>query len=169
VSAQIIQGWACRYGEKNKHWYHKNQRFESFDEGCFAGSLWGVWLGREHRYSERKIATQDDDSLELLETSEGLAFRAKLKPGDVEWIGGRSEASVSYVAKDTCIRKGIHTIKSAAILEIGLCHVATIRSTFALVCDANSVGTLEYESKNNFGSDAAFTKVMAALRNLDSK
>jgi hypothetical protein len=166
--AKIIQGYAALYGEKNKHWYWKNERFEVFDKNCFAGSLWGVWLGRDHRYTERRIAEQDDGSLEIYDSDIGLAFRAKLKPGDLEWIDGRSEVSVSYISKETAERNGTHVIKSAAILELSLCHVATIRSTHAIVCDANSVGTLAEDAASRFAGDAAFTKVMAALRTLDT-
>jgi hypothetical protein len=165
---KIIQGYAALYGEKNKHWYWKNERFEVFEKGCFAGSLWGLWLARDHKYTERRIAEQDDGSLEILDTDVGLAFRAKLKPGDLEWIDGRSEVSVSYVSKNVEERKGVHVIKSAAILELSLCNVATIRSTHAIVCDANSVGTLAEDAANRFAGDAAFTKVMTALKRLHS-
>jgi hypothetical protein len=106
--------------------------------------------------------------LEILDTDDGLAFRATLKPGDVEWIDGRSEVSVSYLPKETTTRNGLHVIVSAAVLEISLCHVATIRGTHAIVCDSKGVGSLAHDAKNGFASDGAFTKVMAALRKLDS-
>jgi hypothetical protein len=127
--------------------------------------LWGLWLTRDHKYTERHIADQDKD-LEILDTDDGLAFRATLKDGDIEWIDGRSEVSVSYLPKETETRNGLHVIKSAAILEISLCHLATIRSTHAIVCDSKSVGTLAHDAKNNFASDGAFTKVIQALRKL---
>ena len=167
MSAKIIQGWACLYGEKYKHWYWKNERFEVFEKGCFAGSLWGTWLARDHNYTERRIAEQDKGSLEILDTDVGLAFRAKLNPGDLEWIDGRQEVSVSYVSRDTEVRNGVHVIKSAAILELSLCHVATLRETHAIVCDADTVGTLAEDSASRFANDGAFTKVMAALRKLE--
>jgi hypothetical protein len=169
ASAKLIQGWACLYGDKYKHWYWKNERFEVFEKGAFAGSLWGVWLGRDHKYTERRIATQDDGSLEILDTEIGLAFRAKLNLGDLEWIDGRSEVSVSYVSKETESRDGIHRIKSAAILEISLCHVATLRAGHAIVCDANSVGTLADDVRDNFASNGASVKFMDALRRLDTE
>jgi hypothetical protein len=164
--AKIIQGWAALYGDKYKHWYWKNERFEVFDPGCFSGSLWGVWLGRDHKHAERKIADQDDGSLELLETPKGLAFRAKLKPGDVEWIDGRTEVSVSYLSSDTATRDNVHVIKKAALLELSLCKVATIRQTHCTIRDANTVGTLAEDVRENFASDAAYTKLMDALRRL---
>jgi hypothetical protein len=164
VSAKIIQGYAALYGVK--HWYWKNERFEVFDKGCFAGSLWGTWLARDHSYTERHIADQDDSSLEILDTDVGLAFRARLKPGDLEWIDGRSEVSVSYLPKDTETRNGLHVIKSAALFELSLCNVATLRETHAIVCDANSVGTLAEDAASRFANEAAFTKVMAALKRL---
>ena len=88
-SAKVLEGFACLYGVE--HWYWKNERFEVFQKGCFNGSLSGLWLARDHKYTERKIADQDDGSLEILDTEIGLAFRAKLKPGDLEWIDGRSD------------------------------------------------------------------------------
>jgi hypothetical protein len=162
--AKIIQGWACLYGVK--HWYWKNERFEVFEKGCFAGSLWGAWLCREHRLTERKIADQDDNSLEIYDSDIGLAFRAKLKPGDVEWIDGRQEVSVSYVSRNTEVRNGVHVIKSAALLELSLCHVATLRDTHAIVCDAKNVRSLAEDSASRFANDGAFTKVIAALKRL---
>jgi phage head maturation protease len=133
--AKIIQGYAALWGVK--HWYWKNERFEVFDRGCFAGSLWGVWLCRDHKLTERKIAEQENNSMELLDTSEGLAFRAKLNSGDLDWIDGRSEVSVSYVSKETAERNGVHVIKKAALLEVSLCHIATLRATHAIVRDAS--------------------------------
>jgi hypothetical protein len=165
VSAKIIQGYACLYGVT--HWYWKNERLEVFEKGCFSGSLWGTWLCREHKYTERHIADQDDSSLELLDTDVGLAYRAKLKPGDLEWIDGRSEVSVSYVARHTEFRNNVHVIKSAALLELSLCHVATLRETHAIVCDANSVGPLAEDARTRFPTDAAATKFIAALRRLE--
>jgi Caudovirus prohead serine protease len=159
---KVIQGYAALYGEKNKHWY--KGRWEAFESNCFAGSIWGVWLGRDHKYTERKIAEQDNSSLEILETEVGLAFRAKLKPGDLEWIDGRSEVSVAYVEKDVEVRNGIRFIKSAALLEISVCHVATLRKSHAIVCDADSVGTLAEDAKSRFETDAAATKFLAALK-----
>lgn len=164
--AQVIQGYAALWNVK--HWYWKNERFEVFDKNCFAGSLWGLWLCRDHRFTERKIADQDKGTLEILENETGLAFRATLNPGDVEWIDGRSEVSVSYLPKETETRDGLHVIKSAVLLELSLCHVATLRSTHAIVCNANSVGTLAHDAKNGFANDAAFTKVMAALKRLEN-
>jgi hypothetical protein len=162
----IVQGWACLYGEKYKHWYWKNERFESFDVGCFAGSTWGTWLSRDHNYTERRIATQDSGGLEILDTDIGLAFRAKLKPGDLEWIDGRSEVSVSYVPKHTETRNGIHTIVSAALLELSLCKVATLRTTHAIVCDSATCGSLAEDAASRFASDGAHTKLMDALKRL---
>ena len=158
----IIQGWACLYGVK--HWYWKNERFEVFGKNCFEGSLWGLFLIREHRFTERRIAKQEDGSLELLDTSEGLAFRAKLKPGDEEWIDGRSEVSVSYAPTHTETRNGVHTIVSAALVEISLCRLATLRETHAIVCPAASCGTLAEDAANKFASDSAATKFMDALK-----
>jgi hypothetical protein len=79
--ALVIQGYAALWGVR--HWYWKNERFEVFDKNCFEGSLWGTWLCRDHKLTERHIADQDDYSLEILSTDVGLAFRAKLKPGDL--------------------------------------------------------------------------------------
>jgi hypothetical protein len=168
-NAKIIQGYAALYGEKNKHWYWKNERFEVFEKNCFEGSLWGLWLARDHSFTERHIADQDDSSLEILDNSEGLAFRAKLKPCDLEWIDGRSEVSVSYLPKETETRNGLHVIKSAAILEISLCKVATIRGTHAIVCDANTVGTLAEDAASRFATDAAGQKFLDALKRLSKE
>jgi hypothetical protein len=162
----IVQGWACLYGDKYKHFYWKNERYEAFEEGCFAGSLWGAWLARDHNYTERRIATQDDGSLEILETEIGLAWRAKLKPGDLEWIDGRSEVSVSYFPKHTETRNGVHTIVSAALLEISLCKVATQRAAHAIVCDSATCGTLAEDAASRFASDGAAIKFMDALKRL---
>jgi HK97 family phage prohead protease len=166
VSGKLIQGYAALYDVR--HWYWKNERFEVFLPGAFDGSLWGVWLCRDHRFTERKIAEQEDQSLELLSTSVGLAFRAKLKPGDVEWIDGRSEVSVSYLPKETETRNGVHVIKKAALLEVSLCHIATLRETHATICDAANCGTLREDAATRFGTDAAGTKFMDALRRLQS-
>jgi Caudovirus prohead serine protease len=162
----VIQGYAALYGERNKHWYWKNERFEVFEKNCFAGSLWGLWLCRDHKFTERKIAEQDKGSLEILDTDDGLAFRATLKDGDVEWIDGRSEVSVSYLPRETTTRNGLHVIVSAAILEISLCHIATIRGTHAIVCDSNSVGTLAEDAASRFATDAAGQKFLDALKRL---
>jgi hypothetical protein len=164
VSANIIQGWACLYGVK--HWYWKNERFEVFESGCFSDSLWGVWLCRDHKYTERKIAEQDNNSLELLDSSEGLAFRAKLNSGDLDWIEGRSEVSVSYHPEVTESRNGLHVIKKAALLELSLCHIATLRETHAIVCNAATVCTLAEDAASRFACDAAATKFMDALKRL---
>ncbi len=162
TGTKIIQGYACLWGVR--HWYWKNERFEVFEKGAFTGSLWGVWLGRDHKYTERKIAEQEDGSLEILENEIGLAFRAKLKPADIDWIGGRSEVSVSYLPKETENRNGLHVVKKAALLEVSLCDVATIRATHAIVCDAATCGTLAEDAASRFSTDAAATKFMDAMR-----
>jgi hypothetical protein len=157
----VIQGYACLWGVR--HWYYKNERFEVFEKGCFSG-LWGVWLCRDHTYTERAIAWQENGSLEILETEIGLAFRAKIQPKDIEWIGGRSEVSVSYFPEKTENRNAVHVIKKAALLEISLCHVATERRSHAIVCNADTCGTLAEDAASRFASDAAATKFMDAMK-----
>jgi len=165
----IVQGFACLYGDKYRHYYWRNDRYESFDAGCFSGSIWGTWLARDHNLAERAIAKQEDSTLELLDTPVGLAFRAKILQSAIEWIGDRREVSVSYYPTDTENRNGVFVIKKATLLELSLCSVATIRQTHAIICDPASCGTLEEDVKSGrFNCDGAHTKMMDALRRLQN-
>ena len=74
--------------------------------------------------------------------------------------------SVGYVSKDVEVRNGLHIIKSATLMEISVCHVATLRETHAIVRDAATVGTLAADSKTSFASDGAATKFIDALKRL---
>jgi hypothetical protein len=76
--------------------------------------------------------------------------------------------SVGYVSKDVEVRNGVHIIKSATLIELSLCHVATERRTHAIVRDAATVGTLAADSKTSFASDGAATKFMNLLKRLES-
>ena len=98
----------------------------------------------DHKYTERKIAEQEDGSLAILENEIGLAFRAKLKPADIDWIGGRSEVSVCTVPSERNRKSQRPACReeSGFAGSISLCDVATIRATHAIVCDAATCGTL---------------------------
>lgn len=161
-STKTLSGWACHYGVDHSY----KGRIERFDKNCFAGSMHDVFFGIDHKYSQKKLADQSDGSLELLDTDVGIAFRFTISHGDLERLDGRSEASVSYIEGDVELRNGVRVIKSAILFEISACHIATMRGTHCIVRDANNASTLAEDAKSNFESDAAFTKVMAALRRI---
>ncbi len=164
MTTQVLDGRVVIYGVP--HWYEGRQ--DVFEPKCFAGSLDMVWFGIEHRYQEKPLGCQEDGSLELHDDDLALSFRLKLGPGALERLDGRDEASAAYSVLDSEIRNGVRHIKSAILVEISACHVASLRATHCIVRDANKVGPLALDAKRGFASDAAATKFLAALRNLDS-
>jgi HK97 family phage prohead protease len=163
---QFLDGFACLYGVKH---FYKN-RWEIFERGCFNGSLNGVFALVDHKFATKKLGDQDDDTLELLDTDVGLAFRLKLTPESLERLDGRDSMSCSYIEHEVETRKigndTVRVIKSASLFEISACYVGSVRNTFAVVRDADTVGSLRDEVKNNFAMESASTIFKRALRNI---
>jgi HK97 family phage prohead protease len=163
---KVLDGFACLYGVKH---FYKN-RWEIFERGCFNGSLNGVFALVDHKFATKKLGDQDDDTLELLDTDVGLAFRLKLTPESLERLDGRDSMSCSYIEHEVETRKigndTVRVIKSASLFEISACYVGSVRNTFAVVRDADTVGSLRDEVKNNFAMESASTIFMRALRNI---
>jgi phage head maturation protease len=161
---QILQGWCCHYNVP--HTNYQTNVTEIFKPGCITGSLHSVIFLRDHKWTEKKIADQDDGDLELHDCDAGLAFRLHLKEGDLERLEGREELSVGYRVLNAAVRSdGVRLIKCAIIIEISACYLGAVRQTFAEVRDAKSVGTLADDSKN-FGYTGAALGVTRALRQM---
>jgi hypothetical protein len=164
-SDKILQGFCCVYGVV--HTYKK--RREMFAKNCFCDSLYSVFALIDHEILSRKLADQDDGDLELIDTDAALAFRLTLSPDDFDRLDGRSEMSVSYIEHDVEIRiidgETVRVIKSASLFEISAVFEGAIRKTFAVIRDANSVGSLK-DDVTSFASDGAAIKFQRALRNL---
>jgi Caudovirus prohead serine protease len=156
---QILEGFACLYGVPHQY----KGRTEIFERNCFAGSLYDVMFGIDHRYEQKKLGDQNDGSLELVDTDVGLAFRLKLEPGHLERLDGRDEVSVAYIEHDVIVRAGVRVIRKASIFEVSAVHVGAMRTTHAVVRDANKVGTLADDAKHGFASESAATAFMRAL------
>jgi Caudovirus prohead serine protease len=160
--AQVLDGRVVIYGVP--HWYEGRQ--DIFEAGCLAGSLDTVWMGCDHRYFEPPLGRQEDGSLELFDDDVALHFRLKLQPGHLERLDGRDEASAAYVVQSSEVRNGIRHIKRAILVEISAVHVGALRQTHCYIRDADKCGPLADDAKTRFAGDAAFTKVMKALRKL---
>jgi len=163
--AKVLDGYACLYDVPHTY----KGRTEIFQKGCFAGTLYSVFFAIDHKYLTTRLGSQDDSTLELLDSDVGLAFRLKLTGDALEKLEGRSEASVSYIEKDVVVKDGVRTIRAAALFDISACHVATMRGTHCSVRDADRVGSLADDVKNNFACEAASTKFLAALRRLQTQ
>jgi hypothetical protein len=163
-SAKVLDGRVVLYGVS--HWYEGRQ--DIFEPKCFAGSLDMIWFGIEHKYSERPLGCQEDGSLELHDDDVALHFRLKLTPDALERLDGRNEASAAYSVRDSEIRDGVRYIKSAILMEISACHVASLRQSHCIVRDADSVGKLTDDARRGFASDAAGQKFLNALKRLES-
>jgi phage head maturation protease len=163
-SPQVLQGWACHYNVPHQN--YKNNLTESFARGCFTGSLHSVMFLRDHILSEKKIADQEDGSLELVDTDSGIAFRVHLKDGDLEKLDGRKELSVGYHIVGSHLRKdGVLVIDSAILIEVSICHSGAIRQTFSEIRDSVSVGKLVDDARR-FATDGAAIGFLRALRGL---
>jgi phage head maturation protease len=162
--AKILEGWACLYDVPHSY----KGRTEIFQKGCFAGTLYGVFFAIDHKYITTRLGDQDSNTLELLDSDVGLAYRLKLTGDALERLDGRCEASVSYIEKDVVVKDGVRTIRAAALFDISACHIATMRGTHCSIRDAAKVGTLAYEVKHNFSCEAASTKFLRSLRQLDN-
>jgi phage head maturation protease len=165
LTAKVLEGFACLYGVP----HHFRGRTDIFQKNCFKGSLYDVLFGIDHQYHKPKLGRQDDGTLELFDTDVGLACRVKLlAPGDLGRLDGRDELSVSYVVHDAEIRHdGVRVIKSAILFEISAVHVGAMRTTHALVRDANKVGSLRDDAMNGFAYDSAATAFTRALKQLN--
>jgi phage head maturation protease len=161
-SNQVLEGWACLYDVP----HHYKGRTEIFSRNCFSGYLDGIMFFIDHEIHKKKLGDQDDGTLELFDTDVGLAFRLKLKPGDLERLDGRDSMSVGYRELDVEVRKdGARVIKAAIAVEVSACYVGAIRKTFAEVRDANEVDMLSEDVKH-FASDGAAFSFLRALRKL---
>jgi phage head maturation protease len=160
-SSKVLEGFACLWDVVQ----YKGRK-ESFAKNCFQGSLDSVFFGIDHQYHKKKLGDTDDGSLELIDSDIGLAFRLKLSPGDLERLDGRDEVSPSYIENDVEIRNGVRIIKSATLFDISAVHVASMRTTHAVVRDANKVRPLADEVKNGFAYESAATAFTRALRRL---
>jgi phage head maturation protease len=165
TSSKVLEGFACLYDVPHQY----KGRTEIFAKQCFSGSIDGVMFFIEHKLLTKKLGDQDDGNLELLDTDIGLAFRLKLAPGDLERLDGRDEVSVSYLERNVELRNGVRIIKSATLFEVSACFVGAMRQTHAAVRDASSVGALHDDVKSSFASEAAATKFIRALKNLESR
>ena len=160
--AQVLDGRVVLYGVP--HWFRGQQ--DIFEAGCFNGSLDSVFMGIDHEFAKPKLGDCDDGSLELFDDDVALHFRLKLGPGALEQLDGRSEASAAYFVQSFEVIKGIRHIKRAILIEVSAVHIGSLTQSHCIVRDAKSVGTLADDAKRGFANDAAFTKVMAALRRL---
>jgi hypothetical protein len=161
---QILEGIAVLY--RYPHQY--KGRTEIFEPGCFAGSLFSVEFKIDHEILARKLGDQDDDTLELVDSEEGLGFRLKLQPGHLELLDGRDEMSPRYiehlVENETIGGESVRVIKSASLFEISACFVGSMRNTFAVVRDADKAGKLGDAVKNSFPSELAAMRFTRAMR-----
>jgi phage head maturation protease len=162
---KVLQGFACVYDVIHQH----KDRKEMFEPGCFGDSLFSVFVIIDHQLLSKKLADQDDGTLELVDTEAGLAFRLTLSPDDFDRLDGRSEMSVRYHEHVVETRKigteTVRVIKSASLFEISAVFEGAIRKTFAVIRDASSVGALKDDVKS-FASDGATLKFQTSLRNL---
>jgi hypothetical protein len=162
--SRVLDGFACLYDVPHQY----KGRTEIFRKGVFDGYLDGVMFFLDHNLRSKKLGDVDDGNLELVDTDVGLGFRLKLSPGDLERLNGRDEVSVSYIERDVEVRSdGVRVIKSAILFEISACFVANMRTTHAIVRDANKVGSLRDDAINGFAYDSAATAFTRALKKLD--
>ena len=165
---QILEGWACLYGVIHRH----KDRWEIFEKGCFEGSLFGVMVKVDHNISGITLGDQDDGSLELVDSDVGLGFRLKLAPGHLEIIDGRDNLSPCYIEHDVETRTiggdTVRVIKSASLFEISVCYVGAMRTTYAVVRDANKAGSLSDAVRNSFASEGAGINFLRKLRALEN-
>jgi HK97 family phage prohead protease len=163
---KVLDGFACLYGVKHRY----KSRWEIFEKGCFEGSLGGVFFLIDHKFATRKLGDVDDGTLELVDNDVGLAFRLKLADGHLERLDGRDAMSCSYIEHDVETRNidgdTVRVIKSASLFEVSACYVGSVRNTFAAVRNADAVGSLRDEVKNNFAMESTATIFMRALRNI---
>ena len=162
MSGRYLQGYACLYNVEHQY----KGRTEIFERNCFAGSLYDVMFGLDHRYEQKKLGDQNDGSLELVDTDIGLAFRLKLEAGHLERLDGRDEVSVAYIEHDVEIRNGIRIIKAASIVELSSVFVGAMRTTHAVIVDANKVRSLKEDAKHGFAYESAATAFVRALLKL---
>ena len=147
------------------HWFRGQQ--DIFVAGCMKGSLDGVIFGIDHHYNESPLGTEEEASLELYDDDVALHFRLTLKPGHIEKLAGRDEASAAYVVHSSEMRNRVRYITRASLIEISAVHVGSLRQSHCIVRDARTVGLLKDDARNSFSSDGAAQKFLAALRNLD--
>jgi len=160
--ASVLDGRAVIYGIPHSF----RGQTDAFEKNCFEGSLFDVFMGIDHKYNEKPLGTQEAGTLELYDDDVALNFRLHLQPGHIERLGGRSEASAAYVVHASEMRKGIRYITRASLFEISAVFVGSLRAGHCIVRDAKTIGTLADDARNNFESDGAFTKVMAALKRI---
>jgi hypothetical protein len=164
--SQILEGMCCLYSHK----HHYKGRIEIFEKGCFDGSLFGVMFKIDHEILGPTLGDQDDGTLELVDSDEGIAFRLKLQPGHLDLLDGRDEMSPCYIEHRVETQNiggdTVRVIKSASLFEVSACFVGSIRNTFAVVKNADTVGPLKDDVKSSFASEAAAIKFTRALRNL---
>jgi hypothetical protein len=160
--ASVLDGRCVIYGIPHQF----RGQTDIFEKACFAGSLFDVIFGIDHRYTEKPLGTQESGTLELYDDDVSLNFRLHLQPGQLERLGGRSEASAAYVVHASEMRKGVRHITRASLFEISAVFVGSLRQSHCIVRDARTVGTLAYDARNNFATDAAGQKFISALRQL---
>jgi hypothetical protein len=163
---QILEGMALWYHYKHNY----KGRIELFEKGCFDGSLFGVMFKIDHEILGPTLGDQDDNTLELIDSDIGVAFRLKLQPGHLELLNGRDEMSPCYIEHRVETQNiggdTVRVIKSASLFEISACFVGSMRNTFAVVKNADAVGPLNDDVKTSFASEAAAMRFTRALRNL---
>ena len=162
MTDQVLDGRVVIYNQP--HWYEGRQ--DVFESKCFAGSLDMVWFGIEHRYQEKPLGCQEDNTLELHDDDVALHFRLKLGPGALERLDGRNEASAAYSVLESEICNGVRHVKKAVLVEISACHVASLRQSHCIVRDANKCGPLAHDAKHGFAYDSAGMAVSRALKRL---
>ena len=162
---QILEGMCCIYGVPHQH--QTRPEPEVFEKNCFASSLFGVTFQIDHKFFKKKLGDQDDDSLQLLDTDIGLAFRLKLTPESFEKLEGRDELSVGYFEHDIFFKNSVRHIRKAGLVEISAVHSGAIRTTFSRIRDADSVRPLADEVKHSFASEASGIAFLRALRRLN--
>ncbi len=161
---KALQGFACLYNVRHEF----NGGIDVFERNCFAGSLYDVVFGWDHRYEKPKLGKQEDGTLELADTEVGLAFRLAIQPGHLELLDGRDQVSVAYVPHSVEFRDGARHIKRATLFEISAVYIGAMTTTHAVIVDANKIGPLAEDAKHGFACESAGVAFMRALRRLEN-
>jgi phage head maturation protease len=162
ASGLALQGFACLYNVRHEF----RGGTDIFLPNCFAGSLYDVLYGCDHRYEQPKLGTQESGTLELAETDVGLAFRLAIQPGHIELLDGRDQVSVAYVPHDVIVRDGIRIIRKALLFEISSVYIGAMPTTHAVIVEKKLTRSLADDAKHGFACESAAVGFMRALKRL---
>jgi hypothetical protein len=101
-----------------------------------------------------------------------LAFKIKLRHGDVDRLNGRKMLSVGYTERDVETRniegEDVRLIKSVTLGEISACYNGAVKQTHGIIRNAHATGRLQDDVKRGFANDSASVALQRALQKLQN-